>query len=85
MGPDAKIVHVYVRKIPAVSAGIEKAFNSLESKAFVETAACARRGHVDIAKSINAVVCPWWIVEEWPLDSPESRRKSNEKGIVTLR
>jgi hypothetical protein len=40
--PDEKIVHVYVRKIPAVSAGIEKAFNSLESKAFVDTTACAR-------------------------------------------
>jgi hypothetical protein len=40
--PEEKIAHVSVRKIPAVSAAIEEAFNSLESKAFVDTTACAR-------------------------------------------
>lgn len=40
--PDERIVHVYVWRIPAISKGIQKAFNSLESKAFVDTTACAR-------------------------------------------
>lgn len=42
--PNEEIVHAYVRKIPAISAGIEKAFNSLESKALLDITACARNG-----------------------------------------
>jgi hypothetical protein len=40
--PEEEIAHVSVRKIPAISAGIEKAFNTLESKGFVDTTTCAR-------------------------------------------
>lgn len=40
--------------------------------------------HVDSAKSMEGEIGSWWIVKEMPLDDPRPRRKSNERGNVTL-
>jgi hypothetical protein len=40
--------------------------------------------HVDSAKSIDDEIHFWWILREMPLDPQRPRRKSIEKGNVTL-